>query len=289
MARLITGKAIGLVLGGGGARGLAHIGVLRAIQEAGLEIDLVGGNSIGAVVAAGFALGMDWQEIAEACKQWAHKNELIDYTFPALSLMAGKRFTAKLREAFNRKRIEDTWIEYFCVSANLNRAKQVVHRRGELWKYIRASSAVFPIFPPVTDHGDLLVDGVLVNNLPIEVMRNICEDCTIIGVDISVESPLQDGYDFEPTLSGWEVLLKKLNPFQPDMDIPGFVNLFMRINEFSSVRQKFRQYDITDYIIRPDIEEIGLFQFEDFDEIVELGYQAGKQALEKWRGQLWQK
>ena len=216
----------------------------------------------------------------------SQNKNLLDYTYPAVSLIEGKLFIKILRNIFADKRIEDTRIEYFCVSANLTKAMQVVHRRGELWKYIRASSALPPVFPPVTYEGDLLVDGVLVNNLPLEVMQKICEGSTIIGVDVSSEEDMQENYEFEPTLSGWQVLRKKLSPRQTKTKHPGIMSLIMRINEFSSVRQKHRQYDVTNYIIRPDVEGIGVFQFDDIERIIELGYQAGKQALENWLDQL---
>ncbi|MBL6964961.1 MAG: cyclic nucleotide-binding domain-containing protein [Anaerolineales bacterium] len=289
MARILAGKAIGLVLGGGGARGFAHIGVLRAIEEAGLNVDLIGGNSIGSIIAAAFALGMDWQEIGELTKNGLRDKKLLDYTFPAVSLISGKSLITLLKGLFGSQKIEDTWIEYFCVSANLTRARQVVHQRGLLWKYVRASSALSPFFPPVTDDGDLLVDGVLVNNLPLDVMRKLCPDCTIIGVDVSSESALPEGYDFDPGLSGWPAFWRKLNPLrdrQAQPHLPGIMNLIMRINEFSSVRQKHRQYDITNYIIRPDVEGVNIFQFDDFDRLIELGYQAGQKALAEWQDQL---
>jgi predicted acylesterase/phospholipase RssA len=138
----------------------------------------------------------------------------------------------------------------------------------------------------VTHEGDLLVDGVLVNNLPVDVMQKICERCTIIGVDVSSEAILQEGYDFDPVLSGWQALLKKLNPLQTEAELPGIMNLLLRVSEFSSVRLKHRQYAITETIIRPDVQDIGLFQFDDFERIVDLGYQAGKQALEDWHDRL---
>jgi predicted acylesterase/phospholipase RssA/CRP-like cAMP-binding protein len=283
LARLIAGNSVGLVLGGGGARGIAHIGVLRAIEEAGLEIDLIGGNSIGSVIGACFALGWDWQKIATLTKKFTKKKVLLDYTLPVVSLMGGKPYTTTLRTNFGEKNIEETWIEYFCISADLTHAEQVIHRRGPLWKYVRASSSVFPVYPPITDGGAFLVDGGLVNDFPVDIMNQICEDCTIIGVDISVEKAANQGYDLPPYISGWEMLAKKYNPFHPEKELPGLLNLFMRINEFNSVRKIDEQYELTDYIIRPDVEDIALFQFEDFDEIMERGYQAGKLALENWR------
>jgi len=232
---------------------------------------------------------MNWRQIGKLTKNGLKDKKLLDYTFPAVSLISGKSLIALLKDLFGSQKIEDTWIEYFCVSANLTRARQVIHRRGPLWKYIRASSALSPFFPPMTDEGDLLVDGVLVNNLPLEVMRKICADCTIIGVDVSSESALPEGYDFDPGLSGWPMFWRKLNPLrgrQAQPHLPGIMNLIMRINEFSSVRQKHKQYAITDYIIRPDVEGVNIFQFDNIDQLIELGYQAGKKALDEWQDQL---
>lgn len=282
MARLITGKAIGLVLGGGGARGFAHAGVLRAIEELGLQIDLVGGTSMGAIVGALYADGRDSQALYHAAQQFVLGKKIIDYTFPATSFLAAKPLTAALMELFGDRDIEDTWIEFFCVSANLTQARQVIHQRGPLWKYTRASGALPPVFPPVVDGGDLLVDGVLVNNLPVDIMKEICEGGVVIGVDVSSEEKLEGNYDFGPTLSGWQVLWKRLNPFQEKPNIPLLPSLTMRVAEFSSVCLKKEQYQIPELMIRPAVQGIDLFAVDSFEEIVELGYRAAKPALENW-------
>ncbi len=282
MARLLTGNAVGLVLGGGGARGFAHIGVLRAVEELGLEVDLIGGTSMGSIIGAAYATGMDSQTIYEIIRRELQEKKILDYTFPAASILAGKPFTQALIEIFKNMNIEDTWIEYFCVSANLTQAKEIIHQQGPLWKYTRASSALPPVFSPVAEGGDLLADGVLVNNLPMDVMKRHCEGGRVIGVDVSSEEHLEGNYDFAPVLSGWQVLWNRINPFRREIDSPRLFNIVMRVSEFSSVRLKREQYDIADLMIRPDVEDIELFALDAFEEIVELGYEAGKKSLENW-------
>ncbi len=282
MARLLTGNATGLVLGGGGARGFAHIGVLQAIRELGIDIDLVGGTSMGSIIGGAFAVGKDHETIYEMAKGLSTNKKMVDYTFPATSLAAGKTFTETLTRLFGETLIEDAWKEYFCVSANLTQAQVMVHRRGPLWKYTRASSALPPVFAPVLDGEDLLVDGVVVNNLPVDLMQQACEGGKVIGVDVSAEEDLKGAYNFEPILSGWRILFNRLRPEADQIRAPKLINITLRVAEMNSVRLKRQQYDIADVMVRPNVEGFDIFRIEAIDSIVERGYDAGKRALENW-------
>ena len=186
LARLLTGRAFGLVLGGGGARGLAHVGVIRAIQEIGIPIDAIGGTSMGAIIAGLYAMNSDLETMYEACNLFFVKQKrMLDVTFPAISLISGKRISNALEVAFRDTQIEDLWLKYFCVSSNLTRAETNVHNDGPCWQRIRASISLPGILPPVYHEGDLLVDGGVTNNLPVAVMRTVCGGGTIIAVDVS--------------------------------------------------------------------------------------------------------
>ncbi len=159
-ARLIVGRARGLVLGGGGARGFAHVGVVRALREAGIAFDVVGGVSMGAIVAGAVAIGWDDEKIHHNCREWfLGRKSPFDYTFPVIALTRGARIAKSLRRHCEDAHIEDLPYRYFCVSSNLMRLDQKVHREGPLWRAIRASFSLPGILPPLHDDGEILIDG----------------------------------------------------------------------------------------------------------------------------------
>jgi hypothetical protein len=189
LARMITGTACGVVLGGGGPRGFAHLGVLHALELAGVPVDVVGGTSIGAVMGALCAQGLPHAERVErALRAFTRSGPLMSPTLPLVALSSGKRVDRLLAEHFGGTSIENLPVRFFCVSANLTRAEEVIHERGELWRAIRASLSLPGIFPPVYYDGDLLVDGGALDNVPTEQMRARVGGGTVIAVDISPPS-----------------------------------------------------------------------------------------------------
>ena len=171
LARCLTGHALGLVLGGGGARGFAHIGVYRALVEASLHVDLVGGTSMGAIVTGVIGLGVDWRQMADIAASISSPLKLFDPTLPLVSLFSSGKVTQLTHMVYGDALIEDLWRPIYCVSSNLTRSTETVYRRGPLWKAVRASMAIPGIFAPVLHEGDVQVDGAVMNNLPIDVMR----------------------------------------------------------------------------------------------------------------------
>jgi len=174
-ARLLTRRGIGLTLGGGFARGIAHLGIFRAMAEPGVAVDAVGGASMGAMIAALWALGWDAErilrEVTAACA-----GAFGDLTFPFLAFKRGGKFSSAVRSLFGDVQIEDLWIPYFCISANLNRAELKVHTRGSLAKALLAATRAPGVFPPVIYEGELHVDGGVVNNVPVDLMRSFSND-----------------------------------------------------------------------------------------------------------------
>lgn len=169
LARLICGRGTGLVLSGGGARGFAHIGVYRAMRELGIPVDWVGGASIGAPIGAGIALDLGPDELQDTITRQFHR--LLDYTLPVVSLLKGARITRSIDETLGHLDIEDLWLGYYCVSTNLTASRLEVHRRGALALAVRASVAIPGVLPPVAHNGDLLVDGGVLSNVPVEPMH----------------------------------------------------------------------------------------------------------------------
>ena len=171
LARLVSGNATGLVLGGGGARGFAHLGVWRALTELGVDVDAIGGASIGAPLGAGMALQIATDELVPMAAELFH--DLLDYTVPVVSLIKGERITAQHHQDVRRLDLRDLWLPFFCVSTNLTRSEVEVHDRLDAATAIRASVAIPGVLPPVPFNGDLLVDGGVLNNLPCDVMRAV--------------------------------------------------------------------------------------------------------------------
>ena len=221
LARMITGTGCGLVLGGGGARGLAHLGVIRALEEAGVPIDVVGGTSMGAIMAGLYALGLatrsGWRGSPPSP---AIGRRLVTPTLPLIALSAGRYLDRILSENLGSAPIEDLPLRFFCISANLNRAEEVIHERGPLWPAVRASLSLPGIFPPVYSGGDLLIDGSAVDNVPVDVMRGRVGNGRIVAVNVSPEVEPLTAAPFEAGLSGWRVLGHRINPVRPAADGP---------------------------------------------------------------------
>jgi predicted acylesterase/phospholipase RssA len=282
LARFVTGRAVGLVLGGGGVRGLAHLGVIRAIEELGLKIDLVGGSSFGAIIAGYYALEWDYETIYRSVKPRADRRALLDYTFPFLALSQGKKMNRQLKQVFGNSQIEDTWRPFFCTSSNLTTAEEVVHRQGPLWKYIRASSAVPPLFPPIIEGEMVLMDGGIMNNLPLDVMQPLTNGGPVIGVDVSVDKMMSEDLKFMTEISGWKILWRFLNPFTPAIKVPPLPHLITRVATLASTRRRALQHHLADLCIYPPVARFGEVEAEAIDDIIEVGYQTGRQALETW-------
>jgi predicted acylesterase/phospholipase RssA/CRP-like cAMP-binding protein len=184
VVRRLGGRGVGLVLSGGGARGIAHVGVIAALVETGIPIDFVSGTSMGAIFAASLALGFDVPRMREELGELFGKPfALYDLTVPISSLLAGKKLERVLHDQLGEADIEDLWLPFFCVSTDLARAELVIHDRGSLWKSVRASASIPGIFPPLPFQGRTLVDGGLVDNLPLDLMVERCAG-PIIAVDV---------------------------------------------------------------------------------------------------------
>ena len=228
IVRYVSRREVGLVLSGGGARGFAHAGVVRAIQEAGLPIDVIAGVSMGAVMAAGYAFSEQWEETIPLIKAQL-EGVFSDYTLPFVSLARGRRFDRYLQALFGDASIEDLRMPYFCVSSNLTRADTVVHRTGPLWRAIRASGSLPGLVPPVVDDGDLLYDGGLLNNLPVDLMRKEIHTGVLIAVDVVPPVDLGIRATGLESPSGWRIAWSRLNPLTKAIEMPSIVSILQRV------------------------------------------------------------
>jgi predicted acylesterase/phospholipase RssA/CRP-like cAMP-binding protein len=281
VARLLLGQGIGLVFSGGGARGIAGIGVLAALNERGVPIDAVGGTSIGSLIAGGAARGLTPDELARQLKAAVVDSSPFDVTFPALSLATGRRVTERIQESADGLDMEDAWRNFFCVSTNLTTGTTEIHRSGPGWHAIRASFSIPGVFPPVRSvNGDLLVDGGLLDNLPVGVMRGIHHGITVIAVDVGRSRDMVAGsLPDDGFVSGWRLLMGRFDRGTAARETAGLGRVLMRLTELGSERNA----DRGDVYIRPAVEPYGIADFKAFDRLVELGHEAGVQAVDAWR------
>jgi predicted acylesterase/phospholipase RssA len=279
LARRLSGHPIALTLGGGGARGWAHIGVIRAVEEAQVQVDWVGGASMGAIIAAAYALDWPVEKMNQLAVSFSDPKKLLDYTLPYASITATRRITALLQELYGESQLEDAWRPYFCVSANLTRGEEQTHISGLMWKAVRASMAFPGVFAPVFEDGCVLIDGGAANNVPVDRMRELCPTGTVIGVELNTSSPVTGKYNFGPSLSGWQVLFSRLNPFVKAIQAPTLVDIVSGI-VYSNNRYRLNEtWQCADLLVRVPVETFGLLEFDKYAQIIETGYTSTREQI----------
>ncbi len=283
LARRVSGRPTGLVLSGGGARGFAHIGAIRALEEASVEIDIAGGVSIGSLIAAAYTMDRNAAVMHELARMFASPKQLLDRTLPITSLMASAKLTAVLQRIFGDTRIEDLWRPFFCVSSNLTRAEPVIHEQGLLWEAVRASASIPGIFSPAMQDGCVLVDGAVMNHFPIDLMRDRCEGGQVIAVNSSPRTEKLRDYEFGSSVSGWQVLRSRVNPFATRMRVPSILHTLMRANEINSIYHLPEIEHLADVMIRPDVEQYRTLDFGAYESIIAAGYSAAKPVAQAIR------
>jgi NTE family protein len=279
LARRIAGRSLGLVLAGGGARGLAHFGVYEELTRAGVVIDRFGGTSAGAIAAAAFALGMDAQEAIAAARQYlAHGNPLGDYTIPAVAFTRGVRVDRILESFVGNTLIEHLPHGFFAVSADMITGDQIIHRRGPLSLAVRASISIPGLMPPVQQGERLLVDGGLLNQLPADVM---CADPDgeVICVDIRAKFVPSKGFGLLPRIVPLPGLVRRLLTGSDDA-LPPLQETLLRTVELAGSSANLRELPHIAAIIEPDVTAISQLDFKKLDAALEAGRTATRAALE---------
>ena len=276
LARLLTGRGVGLTLSGGGARGLAHIGVVKALREARVPIDAVGGTSLGAILGAGVAMEWTHEELVERFRRtFVDTNPLNDYTLPLMSLVSGRKVTRLLRQEVGERDIEDLALPFFCVSSNLTTGRIAVHRSGPLWRWLRASVAIPGVLPPVFHRGEVHVDGGAMNNLPVDVMREVGRG-PVIGVDVGADRAFTADFDDIDVPGLWKVMAyfrskkKRVNIFQ----------ILWRAGMVNSAAATMAHREQTDLLLTPPLETVDMLNWKGFDRAIEAGY---RYTVEKLR------
>jgi NTE family protein len=253
-ARLLTGKGLGLVLSGGGARGLAHVGVARALAERSIPVDAICGTSMGSLVGGLLAMEQDFATMRRRADAFSRRHPLRDLTMPRVSLLSGRGLKASLEEWFGEWGIEDTPIRFACVSANLNTGAAHVHLRGKLKTGIRASAALPGVFPPVIDNDVVHVDGGIVNNLPVDVIRGMGVGF-VVAVDVGAVAL--------PTAA------------------PGIIEILMRAGTMNSEAHVLMLRQQCDLLLIPDVQHLSLMNWRAYDKAFEIGYRCALDQIDR--------
>ena len=274
LARVVGGRAVGLVLAGGGARGFAHLGVIRALREAGIPIDLVGGTSMGAIIAAGAAFEWPHEELMERMRQVFVVNSPVnDYTLPIIALTRGNKVALRLRHHFGDLAIESAWRPFFAVSTNLSTCAPYVHDRGPVWRALRATSALPGILPPMVEDGQVLVDGAIMNNFPVDVMRDRRRG-PVIGVAMPSDDQFaSDVGEFEAMSTYRRFVDRSSHP----------VNVFSVISRTataSSLTHGLHCRSLADWIVDPEVREVGLLNWRSLQATADAAYAYTRARIE---------
>uniref|UniRef100_A0A8C2SQA1 lysophospholipase n=1 Tax=Coturnix japonica TaxID=93934 RepID=A0A8C2SQA1_COTJA len=249
LARVLTGNTIALVLGGGGARGCSHIGVIKAMEEAGIPIDMVGGTSIGSFIGALYAEERSAVRTKQRAREWAKCMNsvfatVLDLTYPITSMFSGSAFNASINKVFQDKQIEDLWLPYFNVTTDITASAMRVHTDADIARNMGAK--------------------------------------TVIAIDVGSQDET-DLCNYGDSLSGWWLLWKRLNPWAEKVKVPDMAEIQSRLAYVSCVRQleMVKNSDYCEYI-RPPIDRFKTMDFGKFDEIYDVGYQHGKVVFDGW-------
>ncbi|KAJ9637956.1 uncharacterized protein PV06_04537 [Exophiala oligosperma] len=289
LARRLCGKSVGLVLGGGGARGIAHVGVIRALEEAGIPIDIIGGTSIGAFMGALYARDADVVPMFGRAKQFAGRmgsmwRFALDLTYPSASYTTGHEFNRGIFKIFGDSQIEDFWLSFYCNTTNISKSRAEIHTSGYAWRYVRASMSLAGLIPPICDDGSMLLDGGYIDNLTVAHMKSLGADL-VFAVDVGSQdddTPQQYG----DTLSGFWALLNRWNPFSSIPNPPSLSDIQARLAYVSSVDALERAKNTPGCLyMRPPIDAYGTLQFASFQEIVEIGHSYAKEFLARLKSE----
>jgi NTE family protein len=257
--RLIAERGLGLVLSGGGAKALAHIGVIQALREHDIQIDAVGGTSVGAIVSAVFALEWNLATTVRALAKAFNRRKFSDFAVPWTALYSERAFVRTLGHCFGTTAIEDAPIPLFCVSTNITEGVSAVHRTGPLVTWLRATTAVPGICPPILDGNAVYVDGGVLNNMPIERIHEFGV-ASVIAVDVgSLERDARSG---------------------GETGLPGILDLLWRVGTIGSDAAANPVREGRDVLLKPAVADIGIFDWNSHEKAIDAGYKAALDNLD---------
>ena len=315
LARSLRRHSVGLVLAGGGARGFAHVGVLMALEEEGVPVDMLGGTSMGSFVGGVYAkepTALLTRIIARrlAVHMSSAWEQLLDLTVPVVSYFSGFRMNRALEPLFRGAKIEDCWLPFFCLTLDLISCAPIVHRNGTLWRYVRASMALVGFLPPVCDRPSeateprkrrggaaspaassppsrmhVLVDGGYVNNLPTDVMRSMGAR-VVIAVDVSGRGlPETRMRPWGDAISGVSLFLRNVAPswLGGGPTCPTMAQMQSHLPFVTDYANAARRVGTVDIMVRPAVADVPILAFGRYAEIVRAGHEAGLRAVRAWK------
>jgi NTE family protein len=310
--KALHNKKIGLALGGGAARGGAHLGAIRALEEAGIRVDYVAGTSIGALVGAAFTTGViDELESFTKSLEWKKMTSFMDVALPFSGVIDGRKVSLFLEDLVGTQSFMGLSPSLSVVACNLNGGREVVLREGNLVEAIRASISIPGIFRPVIKEGDILVDGGLVNPVPVSAVREMGADI-VVAVDLNHKTASLD----EPTVSlspgdrpqngstatretknNANPLMRKLEALEAsglsrirswrEKEVgPNLAEVLMRSLDVmgDQVREARFQENPPDLLIQPKVEHVSFLEFHRAKELIDVGYLETRSALARWQG-----
>lgn len=285
LARLLSRQAVGLVLAGGGARGFAHLGVWKALSERGVEIDCVGGTSMGAVMAAAIATDRPMEETLRVLREAFKVNPTGDYSLlPMISLIKGQRVRHIVERSIHALTgapvdIVDLWKPYFCIASNYTRGCETAWRKGDLARSLRSSIAIPGALPPVVIDGELYSDGGTFNNFPADVMREQRGVGKVIGVDLSARSVRR--LDLEEMPSAWQVLRDRWRSrSKRRYRVPSLVAYLLNVSILYSVSRQAESRRRTDLYFNPPLAHVGFLQWNRASSIIQRGDAHAAEVIE---------
>jgi predicted acylesterase/phospholipase RssA len=259
------------VLAGGGAKGFVHIGVLRALHELGIPVDLNGGTSAGGMAALTYAMDLDPTRLAERNKSgWVDRRPDRKYAPPILSFLDHTKWDRIFQDGFGDRELEDLWIPAFSVSCNIDAGCTVVHENGLVWKAVRASSSAPALLAPLLLNGQAHVDGGVVNNLPADVMRARTRGLVFA---VSLASRIRQRLPLDSYPSPWQLLARRFLPGWRRLSAHTVPKVMLQLATLGDLTHAEERAALADYVLRPPAGEFSMMNFERLDAIVRVGYE----------------
>ena len=284
LSRFLSGNAIGFVAGGGGAYGPAHIGIFKAFRESGIEFDIHGGSSVGSAMAASFSLLIEPDVVkTDMQEMFVRRGALQRLTIPRYGLLDHTVFDAELRQRYGIGDIEDAWKPYFAVATDLSTYSMHVIRRGPIWESIRASCAIPGVLPPFFDaEGRMLVDGGIVDNVPMAVMSTLKAGPNLV---IDLRPPTHHFFRVDyAAIPGRLAVIRNMLNFLPGKkrmpNCPDPINVILR-GLFSNIKETPPVEKVTDLVLRPPAFPGSSFMnWRRNAEVLEASYEWGLRTIE---------
>ncbi len=279
LARFLTGRSVGLVLGAGGARGLANIGVLRALREFDIPVDYIGGASMGGFLAALVAADFDDAAIVRFVRRvLVDKPRGFGYTLPLVSMMSVRNSEERFREIFGESHIEDLWLNLFCVSVNITNPGLKVHQEGRVWRAVRASLAIPGLIAPLFEKGELLVDGALLDSVPVDVMARL-NPGPVVASDVSKAPALAVDPALDSCPSPGRLLWERIAPGSGRPEVPRMGSILMRCMDVSANLNKRENRDLAALYLVPPVGQYRILDFDRMEAFIARGYEYTREVL----------